>query len=327
MNTPLVTIVVPTYQGEKSLPLLLDSFKSAITSVYERYFEIIVVVDGSTDKSIKVLERYNSSLSITILNKSNGGAASARNLGIDHANTQFIWMIDDDMVVNETAVKAVVNFYSKAVEVKTLVSGPCWIPENDKSMGENIDWHNSLYENLNRTGKIEDIMDCHFANTCASKEFLIDTGLFSTEFRQYGGEDNEFSVRLLKNDAQWLFIGDMGIHHIRDKKPLQELSEIRQSGASRVLLTKLHPELFETIFFQNRAGRIEKIVDRLPVNKKLVYTGIYYLSIAILYLKPMLPGRIVRSVERIGMIAAEIVGLYDADASEEMVRRVEGIPR
>ena len=74
-----VSVVIPCYNGEKYLRNCLDS---VVNQTFNN-MEIIVVNDGSTDSSKDILNEYVCKYSnIKLINKSNGGVASARNLGI-----------------------------------------------------------------------------------------------------------------------------------------------------------------------------------------------------------------------------------------------------
>lgn len=94
-----ISIVVPIYNVQKHLNMCL---KSIINQSYKD-IEIILVNDGSTDKSIEICEKYLSIDSrIKLIHKKNGGQSEARNLGIKEATGEWITFIDaDDYVTND----------------------------------------------------------------------------------------------------------------------------------------------------------------------------------------------------------------------------------
>lgn len=93
MNT--ISIIIPAYNVEKTISACLNSiincFRESLTEI-----EIIVINDGSTDNTLKILQKYNN---IRILNTNNLGVSAARNLGISVANGRYIWFIDADDTV------------------------------------------------------------------------------------------------------------------------------------------------------------------------------------------------------------------------------------
>jgi len=99
---PLFSIIVPIYNVELYLKECLDS----ILSQTFNDFELILVNDGSTDKSGDIAKEYkNKYNNIKLIDKENGGLSSARNAGIKKAIGDYILFIDsDDMLVNEECV-------------------------------------------------------------------------------------------------------------------------------------------------------------------------------------------------------------------------------
>ena len=93
MNREKITVVVPIYNAEQYLERCL---KSIVEQTYEN-LEIILVNDGSSDKSLEICERFKANDErITIINKENGGVSSARNRGIEAATGKYIIFIDAD---------------------------------------------------------------------------------------------------------------------------------------------------------------------------------------------------------------------------------------
>ena len=92
---PIFSIVVPTYNQAQFLPEALDSI---LSQTYDNW-EAVVVNDGSTDETPQVLKNYAEKDSrIRIVNKTNGGVASALNQGIEKSRGQWIcWLSSDDM--------------------------------------------------------------------------------------------------------------------------------------------------------------------------------------------------------------------------------------
>ena len=101
-NNQLISIVVPIYNVEKYLD---DCIKSIIGQTYKN-IEIILVDDGSTDRSGEVCENYAKyDKRIKVIHKENGGLSDARNEGLKIANGQYITFIDSDDYVNEEFVE------------------------------------------------------------------------------------------------------------------------------------------------------------------------------------------------------------------------------
>lgn len=99
---PTISIIIPVYNTEEYLRRCLNSLLNQTF----RDFELILVNDGSTDRSVEICEEYRARNShIYVLNKNNGGAASARNLGLDwyYKNSRCEWLcfVDSDDFVHK----------------------------------------------------------------------------------------------------------------------------------------------------------------------------------------------------------------------------------
>lgn len=95
---PLISVIVPVYNNADHLK---DCIRSLKAQSYDN-LELIFVNDGSTDNSQEILQKEES---IRLINKENGGAASARNRGIDEAEGEYITFVDADDYVSQDYVK------------------------------------------------------------------------------------------------------------------------------------------------------------------------------------------------------------------------------
>jgi glycosyltransferase involved in cell wall biosynthesis len=92
-QTPLISIIVPIYKAEQYLEKCLQSI---VNQTYTN-LEIILVNDGSPDRCGEICEELGKSdPRIKIINKENGGAATARNAGLDAVTGKYIAFADSD---------------------------------------------------------------------------------------------------------------------------------------------------------------------------------------------------------------------------------------
>lgn len=98
----LVSIIIPVYNGEKFINRCVDSL---LSQTYKN-FEVILVNDGSTDNSLKIIKEYSKKYeNIICINQNNQGASIARNNGIKKAKGQYIMFVDIDDYVEKDYVK------------------------------------------------------------------------------------------------------------------------------------------------------------------------------------------------------------------------------
>lgn len=105
MNTPLVSVIIPIYNVESYLVQCIDS---VLAQTY-RNLEIILVDDGSPDKSPEICDKYAVKDSrIKVIHKINEGLSSARNDGIDVSKGKYLFFLDaDDYLASECIEKLV----------------------------------------------------------------------------------------------------------------------------------------------------------------------------------------------------------------------------
>lgn len=109
----LVSIIIPVYNVENYLGECLNS---VINQTYSN-LEIILINDGSTDKSGKICDEYALlDKRIKVIHKKNEGVSSARNMGIDLAKGEYIAFVDSDDLINE---KYISSMYQNCIETNS----------------------------------------------------------------------------------------------------------------------------------------------------------------------------------------------------------------
>lgn len=101
----VVSIIVPVYNAEKYLHRCIDSI---LAQTYTD-FEILLINDGSKDKSGKICDKYATvDNRIHVFHKKNGGASAARNYGLDKAVGKYICFIDADDWVDSNYIESLI---------------------------------------------------------------------------------------------------------------------------------------------------------------------------------------------------------------------------
>ncbi|MFQ5706697.1 MAG: glycosyltransferase [bacterium] len=96
-----VSVVVPAYNEER---VIGNCVESILASNYDD-FEVILVDDGSTDNTLKVMRGYEKDARVKIISKSNGGKAAALNAGIARSTGQILFFIDGDTLFQKDTMR------------------------------------------------------------------------------------------------------------------------------------------------------------------------------------------------------------------------------
>lgn len=103
MNNPLISVIVPIYNVECYLKTCIDSI---VNQTYSN-LEIILVDDGSPDKSPEICDEYAKNDSrVKVIHQENGGLAHARNVGIAKSSGEYLTFIDSDDYVSNDYVES-----------------------------------------------------------------------------------------------------------------------------------------------------------------------------------------------------------------------------
>jgi len=110
-KNPKISVIIPTYN---SAQFIAEALESVFVQTYKDY-EVIVVDDGSTDNTKEVLKPYMSK--IRYIYKENGGAASARNVGIKNARGEYIAFLDSDDLWLPEKLEKQVKYFEEHLQV------------------------------------------------------------------------------------------------------------------------------------------------------------------------------------------------------------------
>ena len=121
MEKNFISIVIPTYNRASFLKEAIDS----VLSQTYRNFELIVVDDGSTDDTPKLLSSYGEK--IKVIKKANKGPSAARNRGIKAAKGGWIAFLDSDDVWKPGKLEKQVQFIKDNPEIKICQTEEIWI--------------------------------------------------------------------------------------------------------------------------------------------------------------------------------------------------------
>lgn len=117
----MISVIIPVYNAEKSIEKSLDSIKN---QTWKGEFEIILVNDGSTDRSREIMEMYqqkNPDMNIKLIHQDNGGVSKARNVALRMAQGEYIALLDsDDEWMPEKTEKQIAYLENKNLDMDFL---------------------------------------------------------------------------------------------------------------------------------------------------------------------------------------------------------------
>ena len=195
---PEVSVIVPVYNTEKYLRKCLDSI---LGQSYQN-LEIILVDDGSTDKSGDIIDEYQKKDGrVVTIHKKNGGQSSARNLGIKNASGEFIGFVDSDDEVDVDFVKELLFDKTEAIlKMSNMLRCDSKIQKSNTIYSNKDRSFNSSRENILKAliedGKLYPVVNKLFSSEIIKfKELRFNEGLNFAE-------DLDFVLRYLSGEEK-----------------------------------------------------------------------------------------------------------------------------
>ncbi len=165
------SIIVPVYNVEKYINKCIDSI---LSQTYENY-EIIIVNDGSIDKTIKKLEQYKNNDKISIITQPNQGLSAARNTGIKKSKGIYLLFVDSDDYIDDKLLENINKSLDKDTDIVRFQART--VDEKYNTIKE----YNEESFNLKTDDAISKIVKYHFVETgclyCIKKDLLIKNNL------------------------------------------------------------------------------------------------------------------------------------------------------
>ena len=116
---PIISVIVPAYNAEKYLRRCINSILAQTFTD----FELLLIDDGSTDKSGEICDEYADKYArIRVFHKANGGVSSARNVGLDNAVGEYICFCDADDWVDFHWLQGFTEAFPNDLIVQVIIS-------------------------------------------------------------------------------------------------------------------------------------------------------------------------------------------------------------
>ena len=236
---PDASVIIPTYNRAQFLEFTLSSLVEQRT---DYAFEVIVVDDGSTDSPKAIVDRFNERLNLRFISQCRDGyrLAEARNKGILAAKADWCIFTDPGVLASSTFIQGHLEIHLANRTKRCAVVGYSYgfrgRADDDTGCGQFIDPHDvpSTIERLRQMPRWWDIRDSKFysiygedlsvqpapwvafwgLNMSASREAIMEVGMFDPNYREWGFEDIDLGYRLYVNRNTFVLSRKAVVVHI-----------------------------------------------------------------------------------------------------------------
>lgn len=133
MENRMVSVIIPVYNVERYLNRCVDS---VLNQTYQN-LEIILVDDGSPDRCGAICDEYSKRDNrITVIHKKNGGLSDARNAGLDIATGEYLYFVDSDDWIAESAIEQLIAVFNKDDAIDIVAGCSVDVHERDGTLFE-----------------------------------------------------------------------------------------------------------------------------------------------------------------------------------------------
>lgn len=201
-----LSIISPFYNSEEKCHRLL----STLSKIEDKGVEVILVDDGSTDRTVTLLEdfKHNSKVEVVVIAQENKGPGAARNSGLVVAKGDYVWFVDSDDDINLEALDVLKQSLDRSYDFIDFNYSTKGIDTNS------MDFNPGIYnvEDHNRS-----ILLKNFGRICTKifrKEFIIQNNVYYPEYCIY--EDNPLSMIYPLITKKFLKSDLIAYHHLED---------------------------------------------------------------------------------------------------------------
>ncbi len=190
MNNPLVSVIMPAYNGEKYIGKAIESI---LNQTY-RNWELVIVDDCGCDQTMEIVHGFQDDRISIIHNEKNEGIAYSRNKAIASSKGKYIAILDDDDVALPERLSLQVRFLEDNPEISVVGGRSYWIDEEDRII-------RSVSEALTNPRYIAAVYlfsGCYINCTCTFRRELYDIYNIRYQNNMLGMEDVLFWIECSK---------------------------------------------------------------------------------------------------------------------------------
>ncbi|SDS15058.1 Glycosyl transferase family 2 [Polaribacter sp. KT25b] len=232
----LFSIIIPVYNRPNEIDELLESITK---QDFSNDFEVLIIEDGSTQKSNLIVEAYKNQLNLKYYFKKNSGAGASRNFGMQKASGNYFIILDSDVIVPNQYLseveKALANNFTDAF------GGPDAAHKSFTALQKAINYSmTSVLTTGGIRGKKQAVgkfQPRSFNFGLSEKAFAKTNGFSDLKI----GEDIDLTFRLWQNGLETQLIEKAFVYHKRRSSVQQFFNQTFAFGAGRPKLNKRFP--------------------------------------------------------------------------------------
>lgn len=230
------SIIIPVYNRPVELDELLQSI---VKQKFKDAFEVVIIDDGSTNKSDKIAYDFKNFLNINYFFKENSGPGDSRNYGMKKAKGDYFIILDSDCILPSNYLNVVKNTLKQDFTDAYGGADTSHNSFNKQQKAINFSMTSILTTGGIRGSEVtRNKFQLRSFNMGISKESFLKTGGFS---KQNFGEDIDLTFKLWQHNFTTKYVPRAFVYHKRRTSWSQFYHQTFNFGAARPVLNKIHP--------------------------------------------------------------------------------------
>jgi glycosyltransferase involved in cell wall biosynthesis len=315
-----MTIAIPSYNRREPVTRLVAELVAQARGSLAEALEVVVVLDGSNDRSAEALQRLDSDIPVRVVLKPHNGLAATRNRLLDEAMGDIVFFIDDDMRPSEGLLSRHRAFHE--VNAGSLLMGPCLYPPGWPAPLQHAVYWEEVRRLFGARLSVEQFQDISFANTSGPLQIFRAQGGFDEAISSYGPEDLELGYRLLEAGVSVRYDPDAIAWHHQQRAARETCRLAISEGENYVRLIVRHPDAAVAVPLQ-QPSRARNLLRGCCGTSSFRYKVVCRVIAALL--TPLVarssPGR---RLMKWSMTAGLLSGLFAQDPSGRIAGRLFG---
>lgn len=218
-NTPVVSIIIPMWNGGREFSACLESLKRCLPKTEDISTEVIVVADDCTDGSDLLAEQFGATVLRTATPGGPGGPARARNMGARQASAEILFFLDADVAIAPDTIHQIVHTFHNYPDLTAVIGSY----DDEPGAPNFLSQYKNLFHHYTHQTSLEEASTFWGACGAIRRDAFWAMDGFDERYCQPSVEDIELGYRLKVQGYTIRLCKSLQVKHLKRWEPFSML--------------------------------------------------------------------------------------------------------